>query len=260
MTWSGGFGAGDNHDIWWASDDPKRLVVVHDNGAVITTDGGTTRVSVAAPTGQFYHVHLTNHFPYHVCGSKQDAGPNCGPVRVAGAGGGRGGGGGGGGRGGPPPSPYSEFYGVAGGESGYIASNPARSRHHLRRQLQRRAAGAQSPHRAERAPRSVAAQSDGPRRGGFEVPVPVDLSDHELAVQSARAVRGIERRVQVGRRRQELDDHLAGSHASTIRRRSARPAVRSRRTRRRSSTTRPCSRCRNRRSRRASSGRARTMA
>ncbi len=120
MTWSGGFGAGDNHDIWWASDDSKRLVVAHDNGAVITTDGGTTRVDVAAPTGQFYHVHLTNHYPYHVCGSKQDAGPNCGPVRVAG--GGRGGGGGG--RGGPPPSPYSEFYGVAGGESGYIASNP----------------------------------------------------------------------------------------------------------------------------------------
>ncbi len=122
MTWSGGFGAGDNHDIWWAGDDSKRLVVAHDNGAVITTDGGTTRINVAAPTGQFYHVHLTNHYPYHVCGSKQDAGPNCGPVRVAG--GGRGGGGGGGGRGGPPPSPYSEFYGVAGGESGYIASNP----------------------------------------------------------------------------------------------------------------------------------------
>ncbi len=123
MTWAAGFGAGDNHDIWWASDDPKRLVMVHDGGAVITTDGGTTRVSVAAPTGQFYHVHLTTHFPYHVCGSKQDAGPSCGPVRAANAGG-RGGGGGGGGRGGPPPSPYSEFYGVAGGESGYIASNP----------------------------------------------------------------------------------------------------------------------------------------
>jgi photosystem II stability/assembly factor-like uncharacterized protein len=121
MTWAGGFGAGDNHDMWWAPNDPKRYAIAHDNGAVITTDGGTTRVDVAAPTGQFYHVHLTNHFPYHVCGSKQDAGPNCGPVRVAG-GGGRGGGGGG--RGGPPPSPYSEFYAVAGGESGYIASNP----------------------------------------------------------------------------------------------------------------------------------------
>ena len=47
----------------------------------------------------------------------------CGPVRAAAAAW-RGGGGGGGGRGGPPPSPYSEFYGVAGGEIGYIASDP----------------------------------------------------------------------------------------------------------------------------------------
>ena len=122
-TFANGFGAGDNHDIWWASDDPKRMVVAHDGGAIITTDGGTTSVRVAAPTGQFYHVHLTNHYPYHVCGAKQDAGSSCGTVRVAG-GGGRGGGGGGGGRGGAAQPVYSEFYGIAGGESGYVASNP----------------------------------------------------------------------------------------------------------------------------------------
>ena len=58
-------------------------------------------------------------------GAKQDAGSQCGPVRQA-AGFGRGGGGGGGGRGGfgAPASPYSDFYGAAGGESGYMASNP----------------------------------------------------------------------------------------------------------------------------------------
>ena len=121
-----GFGAGDNHDVWWAADDSKRLAMAHDNGVIITTDGGTTSVRVAIPTGQFYHVHLTNKEPYDVCGAKQDAGASCGPVRQAG-GFGRGGGGGGGGRGGGPgtaPSPYSEFYGAAGGESGYLASNP----------------------------------------------------------------------------------------------------------------------------------------
>ena len=124
-TFTRGFGGGDNHDVWIASDDPKRIAVVHDNGAVITTDGGTTSIRVAAPTGQFYHVHLTNHFPaYHVCGAKQDAGSSCGPVRAAPAGGRGGGGGGGRGGAGAPASPYSEFYGVAGGESGYIASNP----------------------------------------------------------------------------------------------------------------------------------------
>jgi photosystem II stability/assembly factor-like uncharacterized protein len=122
-TFARGFGGGDNHDIWWASDDPKRLVVVNDGGAVITTDGGATTTRIATPTGQFYHVHLTNAYPYHVCGAKQDAGSSCGPVRVAG-GGARGGGGGGGRGGGPPASSYSEFYGIAGGESGYVASNP----------------------------------------------------------------------------------------------------------------------------------------
>src|SRR5205809_948043 len=83
--------------------------------------------SVPAPTGQFYHVHLTNHNPTHVCGAKQDAGSSCGPIRGPIPIPGQGGRGGGGGRGaGPippatPSSPFQDFYGVAGGESGYIA-------------------------------------------------------------------------------------------------------------------------------------------
>lgn len=119
-TFARGFGGGDNHDIWIDPTNPGRLAVAHDNGVIITTDSGKTSVAIAAPTGQFYHVHLTNDFPYNVCGAKQDAGSSCGPVRVA-ATRGRGG------RGGAasPASPYSTFYGVAGGESGYISSNPA---------------------------------------------------------------------------------------------------------------------------------------
>jgi photosystem II stability/assembly factor-like uncharacterized protein len=128
-TFGRGFGGGDNHDIWIDPTNPKRMAVAHDNGVIITTDGGTTSTRVATPTGQYYHVHLTNHFPYHVCGAKQDAGSSCGPVREATGGrGGRGGGGGGfpgaGGGNAEPASPYVEFYGVAGGESGYISSNP----------------------------------------------------------------------------------------------------------------------------------------
>ena len=121
-TFTRAFGGGDNHVMWIASNDPKRIVVGHDNGAIITTDGGTTSTRLAIPTGQFYHVHLTNKVPYDICGAKQDAGSVCGPVRQA-AGFGRGGGGG---RGAPaaPTSPYSEFYGAAGGESGYMASDP----------------------------------------------------------------------------------------------------------------------------------------
>jgi photosystem II stability/assembly factor-like uncharacterized protein len=124
-TFARGFGGGDNHDVWIAPDDPKRIAVAHDNGAIITTDGGASSIRVAAPTGQFYHVHLTNHVPYHVCGAKQDAGSSCGPVRAPGGFGRGGGGGGRGGRGGSTSGPqYSDFYGVAGGESGYIASDP----------------------------------------------------------------------------------------------------------------------------------------
>jgi photosystem II stability/assembly factor-like uncharacterized protein len=125
-TFARAFGGGDNHVMWIAPNDSKRMVVGHDNGAILTTDGGTTSIRLAIPTGQFYHVHLTNKVPYDVCGAKQDAGSVCGPVRQA-AGFGRGGGGGGGGRGGPqtPTSPYSEFYGAAGGESGYMASDPS---------------------------------------------------------------------------------------------------------------------------------------
>ena len=125
-TFARGFGGGDNHDIWIDPTNPKRIAVAHDNGVIITTDGGTTSTRVTAPTGQYYHVHLTSHFPYHVCGAKQDAGSSCGPVRVS-AQGGRGGGGGFPGAGGAaaaPASPYADFYGVAGGESGYISSNP----------------------------------------------------------------------------------------------------------------------------------------
>jgi photosystem II stability/assembly factor-like uncharacterized protein len=123
-TFVRGFGGGDNHDIWIDPTDPKRMAVAHDNGLIITKDGGTTSTRVAAPTGQYYHVHLTNHFPYHVCGAKQDAGSSCGPVRAAAAGGRFAGFGGG-----APAAPaaaggFSEFYSVAGGESGYISSDP----------------------------------------------------------------------------------------------------------------------------------------
>ena len=123
-TFVRGFGGGDNHDIWIDPTDPKRIAVAHDNGLIVTKDGGTTSTRVAAPTGQYYHVHLTNHFPYHVCGAKQDAGSSCGPVRAA-PGGGRGFGGFGGGQAqAAAPAGFSEFYSVAGGESGYISSDP----------------------------------------------------------------------------------------------------------------------------------------
>ncbi len=133
-TFRSGLGNGDTHYYWIDPTNPKRIAVAGDPGIVLSYDGGTSQVRSNLPTGQYYHVHLTNAAPYDVCGAEQDGGVDCFPIRAAGAGGrgGRGGPGGpGGGRGGPaaPAAPASQWdfttrYSGAGGESGYVASDP----------------------------------------------------------------------------------------------------------------------------------------
>jgi len=102
---------GDHHDVWVDPDDPQHLVNGNDGGGAISTDGGKHWSSEAFPTAQFYHVALTKHVPYHVCGSQQDNSTAC--VSSA-APSGFGGGGGGG----------NPLYTVGGGEPGYIAPDP----------------------------------------------------------------------------------------------------------------------------------------
>ncbi|HEY4320882.1 MAG TPA: YCF48-related protein [Gemmatimonadales bacterium] len=129
-TFPSGLGNGDTHDYWIDPTDPKRIAVAGDPGITISKDGVQTRANI--PTGQYYHVHLTDASPYDVCGAEQDGGVDCFPVREANAGGRGGRGGGGGGRGAAaatPAAPASQFnftprYGGAGGESGYVASDP----------------------------------------------------------------------------------------------------------------------------------------
>lgn len=133
-TFQGGLGNGDTHQYWIDPTNPARIAVAGDPGIVISLGGVQTRANI--PTGQYYHVHLTNASPYDVCGAEQDGGVDCFPIRAAGGGGrGFGGGGGagpGGGRGAAgtaPAAPASQYnfttrYGGAGGESGYVASDP----------------------------------------------------------------------------------------------------------------------------------------
>ncbi|MGH7581797.1 MAG: WD40/YVTN/BNR-like repeat-containing protein [Gemmatimonadales bacterium] len=127
-TFQSGLGNGDTHFYWIDPQNPQRIAVAGDPGLVITTDGGKTTTRVNIPTGQYYHVHLTAAEPYDVCGAEQDGGVDCFPIREAN--GGRGGfGGGRGGRGGGSAAPASQWnfttrYGGAGGESGYVASDP----------------------------------------------------------------------------------------------------------------------------------------
>jgi photosystem II stability/assembly factor-like uncharacterized protein len=93
---------GDNHDLWIAPNDPKRMINSNDGGANVTTNGGDTWTAQTFPTAQMYNVFTTNHVPYHVCGAQQDNSTACVPSNGNG----------------------TQLYDVGGGESGYIAPDP----------------------------------------------------------------------------------------------------------------------------------------
>jgi photosystem II stability/assembly factor-like uncharacterized protein len=92
---------GDNHDLWIAPNDPKRMINSNDGGANVSVNAGESWTGQAYPTAQFYSVFTTAHVPYHVCGAQQDNSTAC--VSSAGDG---------------------NLYDVGGGESGYIAPDP----------------------------------------------------------------------------------------------------------------------------------------
>lgn len=99
---------GDNHDLWIASTDPNRMIEGNDGGANVSFNGGRSWTNQAYATAQMYHVTTTNHFPYQVCGAQQDNSTLCGPSRKEGG------------------MTIADFKEAAGGESGYLAANPAK--------------------------------------------------------------------------------------------------------------------------------------
>ena len=92
---------GDNHDLWIAPTDPRRMINSNDGGANVSINGGETWTDQEFPTAQFYNVVTTAHVPYHVCGAQQDNSTACVSSTGDGA-----------------------LYDVGGGESGYIAPDP----------------------------------------------------------------------------------------------------------------------------------------
>ncbi len=103
---------GDNHDLWIAANDPKRMVNSNDGGANVSFNGGETWSSQPFPTAQLYHVTTTKDFPYHVCGAQQDNTTVCVPSDS-------------GANHRDPRAPAGSWmYQVGGGESGYIAPDP----------------------------------------------------------------------------------------------------------------------------------------
>jgi photosystem II stability/assembly factor-like uncharacterized protein len=80
-TWSGFRGApgGDDYqNLWINPNDPNIILLVSDQGAIITVNGGGSWSSwYNQPTAQIYHVAVTNTFPYRVCGGQQESGSVC---------------------------------------------------------------------------------------------------------------------------------------------------------------------------------------
>jgi photosystem II stability/assembly factor-like uncharacterized protein len=99
---------GDNHDLWIAPEDPRRMVEGNDGGAAVSLDGGESWSTIDnQPTAQFYHVIADDQFPYRVYGAQQDNSTVGIASRTGGSGiGGR------------------DFRDVGGCESGYVAPKP----------------------------------------------------------------------------------------------------------------------------------------
>ena len=80
-TWSGFRGApgGDDYqNLWINPDNPNIILIVSDQGAIITVNGGASWSSwYNQPTAQIYHVAVSDTFPYRVCGGQQESGSVC---------------------------------------------------------------------------------------------------------------------------------------------------------------------------------------
>ena len=74
---------GDDYQKMWISPlDPNLLLVVSDQGAVVSTNRGVSWSNwYTQPTGAMYHVTVDNAFPYRVCSGQQDSGSGCVPSR-----------------------------------------------------------------------------------------------------------------------------------------------------------------------------------
>jgi len=80
-TWSGFRGApgGDDYqNLWINPNNGNVILLVSDQGAIVTVNGGATWSSwYNQPTAQLYHVSTDNGFPYRVCAGQQESGSVC---------------------------------------------------------------------------------------------------------------------------------------------------------------------------------------
>ena len=81
LTWTavrGAPGGDDYQKLWINPNNPNVLIVVSDQGAVITANRGASWSNwYTQPTAAMYHVSADNTFVYRVCGGQQDSGSAC---------------------------------------------------------------------------------------------------------------------------------------------------------------------------------------
>ena len=81
VTWKSVRGApgGDDYQRFWINPyNPALMLLVSDQGAVVTVNGGESWSSwYNQPTAQFYHVTADNAWPYRLCGGQQESGSAC---------------------------------------------------------------------------------------------------------------------------------------------------------------------------------------
>jgi photosystem II stability/assembly factor-like uncharacterized protein len=81
ITWSavrGAPGGDDYQKVWINPTNPDILIVVTDQGAVISANRGESWSNwYTQPTAAMYHASTDNAFPYRVCGGQQDSGSAC---------------------------------------------------------------------------------------------------------------------------------------------------------------------------------------
>jgi photosystem II stability/assembly factor-like uncharacterized protein len=78
VPFKGAPGGDDYQNGWINPNDPNVILLVADQGAVVTLNGGESWSSwYNQPTAQLYHVNTDNDFPYRVCSGQQESGSAC---------------------------------------------------------------------------------------------------------------------------------------------------------------------------------------
>ncbi len=71
-------GGDDYQNLWINPKNPDTILLVSDQGALVTVNGGASWSSwYNQPTAQIYHAAVTADFPYKVCGGQQESGSVC---------------------------------------------------------------------------------------------------------------------------------------------------------------------------------------